>query len=259
MGKDAILAAREFVRVAELPDWFPPTLGATAESAFDFDSVQQQAAVVGSDVIAFVKEVTPEQRKDVVNAALLAQLVAKKAFPEPQNLQDVLAWYDRYFDTLSRVGFVIQDKGFAEYVETSDTFEAHQAIIEVATTLLAGSPAALVIVKKTLEALQKMSADSPWITLFHRESQSANTARVQMSLVDADEHAPFLVSTIAFGLQADSKVTQVLFFKFHKNKVKLQHHSGKATIDADVLAAVRNDVATKLVAFSKDFVAGLDV
>jgi hypothetical protein len=259
MSKEGRDAARAFVRGVEVPEPWPAALGEAAQAGFDFDAARQQAAVVGSDVIAFVKEITPEQRKDVVNAALLAQLVANKAFPEPQSLPDVLAWYDRYFDTLSRIGFVIQDKGFAQYVESSDTFEAHQAIIEVATTLLAGSPAALAIVKKTLEALQKMSADSPWIALFHRESQSANTARVQMSLVGADDKAPFLLSTIAFGLQAESKVTQVLFFKFHKNKVKLQHHSGKATIDADVLGSVRSDIAEKIAAHTKDFVAGLDV
>ncbi len=195
MGRNGIVAARDFVRSVALPVAPPLTLGATPKAGFDFDAVQQQAAVVGSDVIAFVKGITAEQRKDVVNASLLAQLVAKKAQPEPKTLKDVLAWYDCYFDTLSRIGFVIQDKGFAEYVESRDTFEAHEAIIEVATTLLAGSPAALAIVKKTLEALQKMSADSPWITLFHRESQSANTARVQMSLVDAADDAPFLLST----------------------------------------------------------------
>ncbi len=51
----------------------------------------------------------------------------------------------------------------------------------------------------------------------------------------------------------------MLFFKFHKNRVKLQHHSGKATIDADVLTGVRDDIAAKLVAFAKDFIAGLDL
>jgi hypothetical protein len=259
MSEEAIRAAREFVRTAALPKPYPALLEARPEAKFDFDVAREQAAVVGSEVIAFVKGVTPEQRSDVVNAALLAQLVAKKKCPEPTSLPEVLAWYDQYFDVLSQVGFVIQDKGFAEYVETSDTFEAHEAIFEVAATLLAGSPAALAVVKKTLEALQKMSSDSPWITLFHRESQSARTARVQMSLVDRDENAPFLVSTIAFGLQASAKVTQVLFFKFHRNSVTLQHHSGKATIDAEVLASVRDAVAAKLTAFAHDYVAGLDI
>jgi len=179
--------------------------GAKARAPFDFDAAKEQAAVVGSDVIAFATGITPEQRGDVVNATLLAQLVAKRRVPEPKTLPDLISWYEHYFDVLSRVGFAIQDRGFAEYVEKSDTFEAHEAILEVAATLLAGAPAALAVVKRTLEALQKMSADSPWITLFHRESQSANTARFQVSLVNADEASPFLVSLVAFGLQATTR------------------------------------------------------
>jgi hypothetical protein len=249
--------ARAFVTGLALPPSPPAVLGAAPE--FDFDAARQDVAVVGSDVVAFVKEVTPEQRNDVVNASLLAQLVAKKAVPDPKTLPQVLAWFDKYFDTLSQIGFATQDMGFAEYTAGGDTFQAHQAILDVAATLLAGSPGAIVIVKKTLEALQKMDADSPWITLFHRESQSANTARVQMSIVEDDTNGGFLLSTIAFGLEAEKKVTQVLFFRFQKNRLKLRHHMGKATISPDVLAGVRDQVRQKIVAFAQTFVAGLEI
>ena len=108
-----------------------------------------------------------------------------------------------------------------------------------------------------LEALQKMSSNSPWITLFNRESQSANTARFQVSLVDEDENGRLLVALIAFGLEARTALTQVLFFKFHTNDVTLQQHSGKVTINAQVLEAVRDQIAGKLVAYSSNYVRGL--
>lgn len=259
MSADQITRAREFVTAVELPPPLPVTQRAATQEPFDFDAAKEQAAVVGSEVIAFVAGVTREQRNDVVNATMLAQLVARKQVPDPKTLQQLVAWYDHYFDALSRIGFVIQDRGFAEYVEKGDTFEAHQAILDVASTLLAGSPAALVLVKKTLEALQKASMNSPWITLFNRESRSANTARFQVSVVSPDAAAPFLVSMVAFGLEAASTVTQVLFFRFNRNTVKLQHHSGKATINAEVLEGVRDDVVARLRAFSKDLFAGLEL
>jgi hypothetical protein len=259
MSTEKIASARQYVKAAALPEAPPVTLGARALDTFDFDAAKEQATVVGSDVIAFVKGVTPEQRSDVVNATLLAQLVARKKVPDPKTIDDVVAWYDEYFDVLSQVGFVVQDRGFSEYEERADTFEAHQAILEVVGALMAGSPVALAIVKKMLESLQKMSANSPWVTLFSRESQHAKTARFQVSLVNADENAPFLTSIAAFGLEADAQITQVLFFKFHRNTVKLRHHAGKVTIDPDVLAGVRSDVADKLQAYTKNFVAGLDL
>jgi hypothetical protein len=47
---------------------------------------------------------------------------------------------------------VIQDKNFAEYAEyeKSQNFEAHQAILSVATALLGASPTALALVRTTL-------------------------------------------------------------------------------------------------------------
>jgi len=259
MSQNSFQKALEFVASVELPQPVKPsaTFAKAVSEPFDYDAAKQQAVVVGADVIAFVKGITPEQRNDIVNASLLAQLVAKKKVAEPQSLTAVKAWYDEYFDVLSRIGFVIQDKGFAEYKESSDSFEAHEAILEVAATLLAGTPGALALVKTTLESLQKMSADSPWIMLFNRESQSANTARFQVALVNEDEQGRLLVALVAFGLEARASLTQVLFFKFHTNEVTLQHHSGKVTINAQLLAAVRQQIADKLVAYTSDYIKGL--
>jgi hypothetical protein len=257
MTNDALARARAFVGAARLPEPPPANFNVAKAASFDFDAAKEQATVAGSSIISFVTGVTPEQRKDILNALLLAQLVAKKKVAEPQSLEQLLAWYEEYFDVLSHVGFVIQSKGLARYQEKSQDFEAHEAILDVATVLLAGAPAALALVKTTLEALKKMSADSPWITVFNRESRTAQTIRFQVSLVDQDENAQLLVTLMAFGVQAESRLTQVLFFKFRKNEVTLHHNSGAVTINADVLSSVRAQIAAKLVPFTAAYIEGL--
>jgi len=259
MSTQDVAKARSFVQQVALPAGRPKTRGEPAPGETSpFDAAKQQAAVVGSDVMSFVKKITAEQRKDLVNASLLAQLVANKKVQAPENLDGILAWYKQYFDVMSQIGFAIQSKGFAKYTEKADTFEAHEAIIDVVKAALAGVPGALPLVLKTLESLKSMSEDSPWITLFHRESRSANTARFQLSLADSEPTGSFL-NVLAFGLTATANVTQVLFFKFKKNESTLQHNSSKLTINDTVLAAVRDDIALKITKFSKDFVAGLDI
>jgi hypothetical protein len=225
-------------------------------SKIAFDSTKAQAAVVGADLVTFVKGVSEQNRSDILNATLLAQLVAKKQVPAPETLAAWAAWYDVYFDVMTHLGFGIQDKGFAEYQTNSTNFEAHQAIIQVAETLFAGAPAALAVITTALKALQEMDEDSPWIRLFDRESKSAQTARFQVTTASED-NGEAVVSIIAFGLEATSRITQVLFFKFHANAVKLQNHSGKVSINAAVLAGVRPDVSAKLVGFAEQFVRGL--
>jgi hypothetical protein len=252
--------ARSYVEQAALPAPRPALLGPNDEPLdFAFKTAKDQAAVVGSDVVAFVRGITEEQRQDIVNASLLAQLVAKKKVAEPEDLDGVQAWYDEYFDVLENIGFVVQDKGFAEYTEGASGFEVHEAIIEVAKIALGSAPTALALVTKTLESLKSMSADSPWITLFHRESRSAKTARFQVTLAEPEANGGLLVQLMAFGLRAEATVTQVLFFRFKKNTATLRHSSSKVTINSTVLAGVRTEIAAKLAKHTASFVAGLDV
>ncbi len=255
--RDDTTTAREFIIESDLPAAPPPIT--LAKDAFDYDDVKHQAAVVGAQVIAFAAGVPAQTREDVANAALLAQLVAKKKVPDPTTLAAVTAWYDAYFDALSRIGFAIQDHGFAAYAQSSRSFDAHQAILEVAAALFAGAPGALMVVQRTLEALKKLPADSGWIRLFNRESQSANTARFQVSLVDQAGDGSLFLSIIAFGLEAKTTLTQVLFFKFQSNDVRLENHSGKVSINSRLLDDIRESLAAKLATHANDFIRGLDL
>jgi hypothetical protein len=255
---DDLSRARNFVSSIELPT---PRLGAASARApsFDFDAAKDQAMVVGSEIVSFVQGVTPEQRADIVNAALLAQLGAKKLVPEPAKIDQLRSWYQKYFDVLSNVGFVTQQTNMQKYEVKGEGFEAHEAVLEVAATLLTGSPTALAVLTSTVKALKKMDEGNSWLTIFNRESRSANTAHFQVSTVDRDPNGDLFVAMTAFGLEAKSKVTQVLFFKFHKSETKIENNAGKATINATVLEGLRPLISQKLLAHSTDYLGKLEI
>jgi hypothetical protein len=250
------VSARAYVAGLALPTLRPPSLeAADAVSLPEFSAAKHQAMVVGSDIVSFVKGVTPERRADIVRSSLLAQLAAKKRVP---NAKDIYKWYEEYFDVLTNVGWIIQDHGFASYAESSRDFEAHKAIMKVAASLLGPSAATLAVVKATLDALRSSASYNPWIRLFNRESQSANTARFQIALVEqGDDGDQFLVSMIAFGLEAASNLTQILFVKLRSNEVSIKQYSAKITIEPTVLAAVRDLISKKIANFAKDYVHAL--
>lgn len=252
MKQHSIAEVREYVARAELPA--APEGGLEDVQALAFDQAKPQSLVVGSDIISFVQGVTAEQRQDILNSSLLAQLVAKKKVPDST---DILAWYDAYFDVLSNIGWVIQDQAFSTFSEEAQNFQAHEAVIKVATALLGPAATSLALVTATLDALRSMSQDSPWITLFNRESQSAHTARFQVTLAERSPEGDFLVTLMAFGLEASTNLTQVLFFKFRKSEATLKHRSGKVTINALALASVRDAIAQKISVFTNDFVRAL--
>jgi hypothetical protein len=246
--------ARQYVKKLALPSLPKGGYKEIEAAKFDYNAVKNQAMVVGSDIVSFVKGVTPEWREDIANSALLAQLAAKKAVSSASNIED---WYNAYFDVLVNIGWVLQDRGFTKYSEESQNFQAHEAILQIATSLLAPNPAALAVVKATLDALKSMSANSPWMTIFNRESQSANTARFQVTLVEQGSADQLLVSLMAFGLEAKDTLTQVLFFKYQTSEVTLKHYSGKVTINPGVLSSVREQIKDKIVKYADAYVRGL--
>lgn len=249
----SVESARQFVKDVAVPK--PRMmLGPTETVELALDAAKTQTAIVGSEIVSFVSGVTAERREAIINSSLLAQLAAKKKVPDLTRIYD---WYDAYFEVLTNVGWVVQDKGFAEYKESGSNFETHKAILAVASVVLGNAPTALAIVTSTLNALQSMDESRPWITIFNRESQKARTARFQISVAEQDEEGQFFVNLLAFGLEASSDVTQVLFFKVRKEKAKLRHYSGRVTINGTVLDGVSEAIKAKLVGHANDYVSQL--
>lgn len=141
---------------------------------------KKQAMVIGADIVSFVAGTDPRLRTAIMHCALLAQLAANRKVP---SREDVRSWYEAYFDVLEQLGWAIQGRGFSEHHEKGDDFEAHQAILSVATTLLGPAPAALEVVKSTLSAM-KATAKGSWMTIFQQESQGAKAARFQVTVAE---------------------------------------------------------------------------
>jgi hypothetical protein len=254
-GATRIQHARDFVNTAPLPVAPERTRGLSDGVVTDaLKAGKKQAAVVGSEVLSFAAGVDSPWRTDLLNSSLLAQLVAKKRVPDSSR---VFEWYNAYFDSLASIGWAVQDKSFAVYAEQSRNFEAHKAILRVAAALMGPAATSLVLVTTALEALRSMDADSPWIKLFNRESRSASTARFQISVAEQAPGGELSVALMAFGLEAKSSLTQVLFFKSLASDATLRHSSAKVGIDTEILAGVREGLKTKLVSYANDFIKTL--
>ncbi|MBI3153826.1 MAG: hypothetical protein HYZ20_00295 [Burkholderiales bacterium] len=253
-------SALKFVETAELPRR-PATRrrgGATPAAAPApapvLDETRAQAAVVGGELLSFAPGVGADWRQDLMHSSLLAQLVARRKVPDAERLFD---WYDAYFDTLAQIGWAVHDRSFSVYVESGQRFSAHEAILKVAATLLGPAPATLALVTSTLEALRGMEADSPWMTLFDRETRHARSARFQVGAVEPTAGGALEVALMAFALEARSTLTQVLFFKGVASDVTLRHSAARVAIDTGVLAGVRDALRAKLVGHANAFVRQL--
>jgi hypothetical protein len=214
-------------------------------------ATEAQSLVVGSGLVVAGENVPIQTREDLINCTLFAQIAAGKNARDPK---DVARWYDEYFKALTVIGWAQSDTRFEDYEFTSKNVETHQAIMKVLTVVLGPQAAALVVVKTVFDALQSMNADSPWITLFDRQSKTGRSARFQVATAQLDPGGLLQIALVGFDLKTKASQTQVLFFRWKASSTRLKYAAGKATIFEAALAQQREQIAGWLREFRAEFV-----
>ena len=221
-----------------------------------FETTSPQAAIAGADVFTFAEGVTPEGRQAVLTSALLAQLAARKQVPDLANFE---GWYRAYFDVLSNTGWAVEAVEFKEYQQESNDFDAHNAILDIAAVVLAGSVTGIALVTATLKALQKMSSEDPWIQVFKSESHSAHAARFQIGFVDPEEGGRLRVKIMSFSLDAELNKVQVLFFRSEMSAVTFRHSSADLAGDLEILRTTRDAVRARLAGRANRYIGEINI
>ena len=243
--------AGDFIARSKFPARPMRKSGVTSTPPVELGSTEAQTLVVGSGLVVAGKSVPRQTREDLVNCTLFAQLAASGQVSDPSK---VTLWYDAYFRALTALGWAQSDARFEDYEFKSRNAEAHKAIIQVLTVLLGPQAAALTVVKAAIEALQSMEDNSPWITLFDRQSKSGTSARFQVATAEIDRTGLIQVALCAFSLKVRSAQTQVLFFKYSSSSTKLKYAAGKATIYEAALKDQRAAIAARLAAYRAAYV-----
>jgi len=215
------------------------------------NSNEAQTLVVGSGLVIAAQKVPVATREDLVNCTLFAQLVASA---EVGDMTLVNEWYTAYFRALATLGWAQSDSRFEEYDFRSDGAAAHEAVIPVLTALLGPQAAALAVVKATLDGLQSMNENAPWITLFEQQSRSEHSAHFQVATAEVGADGLLQIALAAFDLKTRAKLVQVLFFKYNGSSTRLRYSAGKATIYEAALAGQRDVLSARLAAYRAAYV-----
>ena len=251
---DTAVAGTEYLRGLRLAE--PPSSALFAAADLPkvvFDDATNQAIIAGSEVVSFTQSVEAEFRETISDSALIAQLAANAKFNVEQ---DPIAWFDHYYSILGGLGWTTQARDTAEYRIDQDGLEVHEAVLDVIKVFLGPIPGAAALVEIALGSLKKMNPDSPFITLFNRQSEKAKVGRFQFTLV-RQEGDSYLADGMSFGFKAKKKVTQVLFFKLHSTEATLRRSLAKISIGADALEGLRPALKAKIQTHRSKFLAEL--
>jgi len=229
-------------------------MGPEEDTGPAFNAAKTQAQVVGSGVFAFERGVTAQVREAISNAALLAQLVASRKVSVEK---DPLTWFNAYEGVLQNIGWTLQEGSWVDYTTIGTSAQVHEKILEVAIAALAPTVAALAIITASVNALKGMDPKSQWLTIFDRESQKAKIARFQIGFVNVDAQGDIFVSLLLCLIEAQSNLTQVLFFKFKDARATFRANSAKVSVNKASITDLADAIRTKTSAYQHDYLSNI--
>lgn len=215
-----------------------------------------QAVVAGSGLIFAEEGVSKQVKEDLLTCTLFAQFAAQSKVGSAKR---AVQWYEAYFDALRNLGWAMSSQEFREHVEKGKTVVVHKSIMSVLAAVLGPSATALIVVKSVLDGLQQVGENNGWLTFFDRQSVQAKVAKFQVVTAQPTKDGQINIGLVGFELQAKSTVTQLLFFKWKKEEVRLRFAGGTATIFEPVLAGVRDSLSQKLKDITARFVESIPI
>lgn len=224
-----------------------------ALAALGDDIKKPEAFVDKGSVVSFVAGVSGQNREDVLNSTLLAQLAADKKHNRETEVMD---WYAYYTSVLGKVGWVSQGFNWQKYTSKKMSFTMDEAVLDIAAAALTGQEE--LVVAAALDALRNLPKKDGRLQLFNHSASSDKEGNFQISVCTETDGA-VAMKTMAFYFSADQSSTDVLFFNFSAASTTLSQATDAQTLNSDIYAQVRAAVITKLGDNAKNFVLDLDI
>jgi hypothetical protein len=255
-GDETMKESIHYIETVDLPPPPPGTRGGDVTQVAASFTSGQQGFVVNSQLAEFNSKVPQALRPTISYGLLLGQLAADKA---TAGGSDPWLWFTIYNSVMGKIGWGSMTGEIIQQTLSNVNTELHKAIIPVLTLALGPAATAGSILLSTLNGLQEMKADMPWLTLFQRKSRSVKGAKFGMSYVDAGDDGGALLKTVFFGVEAAQVITQVLFVKIATSGATVKSAVSELMLNGQTVADTKEALANKVAPFIVENIANIDI
>jgi hypothetical protein len=213
------------------------------------------AAVVGNTIAAFVDGVTGQQKNDVLNDCLLAELAANVKFNKDEM---PIEWTRFYTNVLENIGWVIPDFRFSRLSSSQSSFTMDQVILHVLESILSGNEAS--VAKAAIDAVKDLSDNDRRVVIFEQSTASGKTGQFLVEPVGVSPTGVVSMKLGAFDYKTSEQVTRVLWFQFRGGpNTSLQVTKSTFVLNEQVHERLRDAILNKLGTRGLRFIAGVDI
>ncbi|KPC35519.1 Uncharacterized protein ABJ99_3929 [Pseudomonas syringae pv. cilantro] len=205
------------------------------------------AAVVASGLIAFAEGVSRLNKDDVMDSFLFATLVANKAFNAETHSDQ---WYEKFNEVLSAMGWLSFHWNYSRYSATQQRFTMDEVGLEILGSAIAAAalpgPASLLMLKVAADAVAALSAKKEPLRLFESQTKMHRGGSFRIASCVESEDGTVNLSMGAVSFQADSEVTNVLFWEWQDTNVKTWKGENNLVLNTGMYARHRSFIQDAL-------------
>ena len=234
------LAIRKTKQTVLLSDTEPPMNG------------KEQSYVDAGALVSFTNRLSAQNKEDVLNGTLLAQLTADAYVDRTKNMEK---WFKEYEEVLSLIGWGTQSFCFEYHKMQGESFTISKAVLEIEKALL--SPDEFDLVERTIDSLQSES-NQPWWHVFSKESSGpSENGNFQVCPCQLDESGQVNMVLGSFYFQASETDERWFWSRYNASKMHFFHGTQACTLNEDVYGEVRQAVKVLLGDQAKDYIGSL--
>ena len=234
------LAIRRSRKSARLAATEPPTDG------------KEQSFVDSGSLVSFTNKLSGQNKEDVLNGTLLAQLAADGV---ADRTKDTDTWYAQYVDVLSHIGWVLQSYRFQRYTMEGQTFTISKALLDIVKDEL--PPAEYDLVERTIDSLGAAN-NQPWWNVFSTQSSGpSENGNFQVCPCQQDSSGQVIMVLGAFHFKASETNERWFWFEYNSAEMYFFRGSQTSTLNEDVYAQVRQQIIEVLGDQASDYIGSL--
>ncbi|MES2651980.1 MAG: hypothetical protein V4663_09575 [Bacteroidota bacterium] len=247
------LALHDFIAATELgafPGFYPSFKGAEMESV---SGEIEQSFLNAKSLVSFASGINGQNKQDVLDSTLFAQLAANKKFPGDDQ---IISWYTYFIEVMNKIGWVIEGAEFSRFNSSHALFEIENVIIDILTSALGGNY--VTIISKTLGALKELGSKDGKIKAFEKNTHSLKKGAFQIGLA-TEENGLAALTLGTFLISTNTEIKTILFFKSSQDSVDMQYCSRKGTLNPSVYDKIRETISAKIIEQSNIYVTEIEI
>lgn len=244
-----------FIGELDIPVLAPSAPGGYRAPALTLVRAGQKAAQVNcGSLVSFVEGLGAQNKADVQNSTLLAQLAANKKY---DRMTDVINWFQFYTEVLQTVGWNVPNVQNEKYTPTSSSFTLSSVIVDILQGV--ANETELDLVQATTNALKSTSADSSPMKIWSGNGFRGSFGNFQILPVTQSPEGDVAMVLCAIQCKSDAGSCTSLWQSATSQQMEITRSAARYLLNNDVYSQVRDSIIQKLGVNATTFIADLDI